>query len=172
MGIAVIVLLSVLCGLLGTFSGSNDTSKAWRRWGIPTLIVGVGVFHSWWCILSFCIVGILSMGYGVPDDFDDGSDLGRFWYKILGADTLKIDFAVRGTIALLVIISMLYVPIVGGSWLLYGVMSAVYFLIHVAFSAIISGEPVWHVDKYEFLSEDLIVYTNLGVYCLTLVSSL
>lgn len=158
-------MVVIIGAFLGTLAGSHGTPKALRRWGIPGLIAIYGVvFHSWWCLLSFAMVGPLSMGYGIPDDLDDGSSMGRFWYKIVGSNTKLLDALVRGTLALLVSISLIYAPIISGYWAVFGITTLVFLVIHLAFSAFIIGEPSWEWMEYELLAEDLIVYANMITY--------
>lgn len=165
MKLVIVVLLSIVCGCLGAYAGSQNTSKAWRRYGIPFIIVVFGCFHTWWSLLSLSLIGILSSGYGIPDGNDSGSSLGRFWYKVFDSHKM-IDVGVRGTIGLLIIISCLYAPILSQKWVFYGVSAGVYLLIHILFTAIISGEPVIKTGNKQFLVEDFIAYAALGAFCL------
>lgn len=167
--------ISVVCGLLGTYAGSAGTSKGFRRFGIPGLIVLYGViFHSPWTLLSLSMIGILSMGYGIPQKgVDSGSDLGRFWFKIVGdSDRNMLDLLVRGTLAVLVIISMLYAPIISGKWPLFIASSLILLGIHVMYSAVVEGEPVINIGNKQFLAEDFIVYVNMSSFCLINIAQL
>ena len=101
-----------LIGFLGTFAGSEGTSKNWRRIGIP-LIFTICAFielKSFWVILLMVQSACLSMGYGIMDEYDEGSSLARFWLKILKNKSL-LNYFVRGTIGLGISLSFLIIPI-------------------------------------------------------------
>lgn len=165
MELIAMLVLTLLCGILGTYSGSRNTSKAWRRYGIPLIIVGFGLTQTWWAFLSLSLCGILSKGYGVPGPGDSGSSLGQFWIRFT-KNHRALDVLIRSTLGLLIVISMVYAPILSGYWITYLLMSLFFLTIHILFSAIIEKEPVINTDKYTFLSEDFIVYFNMGLYCI------
>lgn len=171
MELSIAVSLAVIGGLMGMYSGSYGTSKAWRRYGIPLLIITYGLlFKGWWPMMSLLFIPILSQGYGVPDINDDGSRLGDFWYGIIGSNYIWVDIAVRGSIGLMLVLSCIYAPIISGAWLTYLFVSLGFLLIHILFSAIIEGEKVITNGDYTFLVEDLIVYTNITAYGIWMAS--
>lgn len=79
--------------------------KLWRRLGVPLIACTVVylVTKNWhiWVSLPFAFA-ILSMGYGIPDSTDEGSTLGKFWYRI---SPQYANILTRGTIYLLLTIT-------------------------------------------------------------------
>jgi len=112
-------------GLLGAFGGADQTSKAWRRICIPSLITLYALYmlHNWWLITIMSMCGVLSIGYGIPDSTDEGSSLGKFWYNLFNGNHLLTDIFARGTLGLLVSLSLISIPILKGNWLMYGLCS-------------------------------------------------
>lgn len=86
-------------GLLGAYGGASGTNKNWRRTGIPLFLVGSSFLLNKG--LSSLILGLFGigfgMGYGIPDENDEGSALGRFWVKLVKNKTLA-EIGVRGSI--------------------------------------------------------------------------
>jgi hypothetical protein len=79
--IPVLVATSLLWALGGRYGGSI------RRYGCSGVVVAVAFLlsHSWWVFLSLPLgVAVLSIGYGIPSTQppDEGSALGKFWFKI------------------------------------------------------------------------------------------
>ena len=82
-----------------------------RVWAVPAVVVGAAFLHSheWTVFLSYplgCLV--LSIGYGIPSTQppDEGSALGRFWFKV---NPESADFMTRLTIYLL--LALAFVPV-------------------------------------------------------------
>lgn len=103
-------LLAVpLVAFLWAFAGAEGTSKNWRRIGVPLVICGLATA---WCRSLIPLLGfapfhfVLRLGYGIPDAGDEGSMLGRFWWKRLG-DEEKAQFATRMTYGALIALALL-----------------------------------------------------------------
>lgn len=109
-----------LSAILWAMGGAEKSDKNYRRVGVPVVICGAIAIMQLnvlplASILPFHLA--LRLGYGVPDGTDMGSDLGRWWAIKLGipapfrnitvAQMDKVDIFVRGTIALLMAITML-----------------------------------------------------------------
>lgn len=131
-----LLALGTVGGLLGAFGGAENTSKGWRRLGIPLIITlsALCIMHNWWVLSIMSMAGVLSMGYGMPCFIpyweDEGSTLGQFWFKIaskIGQDEPKqylfASILTRATIATFMCISLLSIPILKGNWLIYGLCS-------------------------------------------------
>lgn len=80
---------------------------AWRVFSVPIIAYG-GHFissPSLSCVVSGTLTGlVLSIGYGIPDETDDGSALGRFWVRIVKYHDMA-NFMTRLTIYILLAIS-------------------------------------------------------------------
>lgn len=103
--------------LLWAIGGAHGTSLGWRRVGVPLAICAACSINQgrWVPMLSVIpFFAALTIGYGIPDDTDEGSTLGRFWYKICGESDFLATFMTRGTIALLIGLSM--ATLGGAAW--------------------------------------------------------
>ena len=86
--------------------------KFWRRLGVPivTSLVSAICLHSYVPLLSILpVYACFTIGYGLPSTQppDEGSALGRFWYKFFKQDYHKADVATRATIYLLMLMGNL-----------------------------------------------------------------
>jgi len=77
------------------------------------------------------MAGALSIGYGIPSFNgpngtmdDEGSAIGAFFYKLFKSELWANVFS-RGTIGLLISLSMLSVPILKGTWLSFLIGSTI-----------------------------------------------
>ena len=133
-----LLFFGTLGGLLAGLGGTDGVSKGVRRFGIPAIITLFALFtlHNTGCITIMLMSFALSLGYGTPSISDSGSRLGRFWESIFHyhvllktpecrRNKLLTDILTRGTIGLLLTLSMLIVPILSNKWLLYGVFTVI-----------------------------------------------
>lgn len=124
-------LIPIAGGLLGAIGGSGN--KPARRIGIPVTISGYAYsnLHNLWVITICSMIGALSIGYGIPSykdsteesSYDAGSVLGRFFYKLFKQNHVLADIFTRGTIGLLIALSLISLPIIKGNWIIYGIGS-------------------------------------------------
>ena len=168
---------------LGAFLGaiSGQGMKWLRRFIFPLIftLYALYVVRSWWCITIYCMAGVLSIGYGIPElngivtlsipkyFSDEGSVLGRFWYRKFNGDTMWANIFTRGTVGLLISITMLSVPILTNNWVSYFLGSVGIILIWALVSWKGFGEiPVKLFGKtYNLLKVDLVTYavTSCGL---------
>lgn len=171
--------IAFLISFFGAFAGSEGTSKNWRRIGIPLVFIICAVYK---CIfgdwgMSFWIFTIatqhltLRLGWGIPDPTDEGSTLGKFWYKIFKGKLFWINVFTRGTIALMLALSFIGCPIITGNWLEY-----VYCSLGIVLSfALIAwrnlGEYTFTIKgkKYYCCKSDVIVFGILGIAGLKII---
>jgi len=168
-------LFAAIIGLLGAAGGSKNSSKALRRYGIPGLLTILAYvrlhpecdwLEAFWALTIMGMCGILSLGYGIPGGDDEGSDLGRFWYKITRNSHLWADILTRGTVGLGLALSLIVMPILLDSWVVYGLCSLGITLTW----AFISWQPWGSFDfqfrgkEYQLCYSDLWAYTLLGVF--------
>ena len=104
------LLVSPITAFLWALSGMNGKDKIWRRLGVP-LVVSLSVSivrHSLIPIVSIPLAfGVLSIGYGIPDETDSGSFLGQFFTDVLKLDKKQANIAVRSTIYILLALSFI-----------------------------------------------------------------
>ena len=143
---------------LGAYAGKENTTKLYRRLGIPTLII-LYVFYYTNCLISV-LVGlfvsiVLSMGYG------ENSVLKKIFSR---------DFYIRSVVALL--LSLSFLPLV--------LFCAVYYKLYIVLSiylvfgwAVFGGDEVIKDEGkiHGLLIEDLILYGILGLYCTLLLTN-
>ena len=100
------VFLAPLSGMFWALTG-DGYSKRFRRLGVPLLLIGglYGNLGLWQAIygLPTAFLG-LSCGYGIPTPgVDEGSAIGRFWYKIVNKDDWIVNVLTRGTTYLILV---------------------------------------------------------------------
>lgn len=112
-----IFLTSLIAGLLGAIGGSQKYSKLWRRYGIPLISLIPFVLFSWnWIYISFLsLIGVLSIGYGIPDSGDEGSFVGKFWHRIT-RNYNATEILTRMSISCLKPLAFIAIPITAGIW--------------------------------------------------------
>lgn len=133
--LGIITIGAILCAWGGQ-------EKKWlRRFVYPAILTlyAISIVHNWWVLSIFTISIWLSIGYGIPEayksepnelfnpnkiDFkigfsDEGSFLGRFFYKLFKGNRLYTNIFTRGIIGLLISLSILSIPILTGHWWSY-----------------------------------------------------
>ena len=126
-----------LGALLGAWGGQE---KRWlRRFFYPAILViyAYYIIQDWKVLAIYSISGWLSIGYGLPSylenpnhpNYDEGSTLGRFFYKLFKGNELWANIFSRGVIGILITISLLSFPIITHKWLSYILMSIIIILI-------------------------------------------
>ena len=124
-----------LVGFLRAFGGSSGTSKNWGRIGVALLTTVytyahlyplIGLLNALWALSVMTMAGAIAMGHGIPDPgypqdttVDEGSTLGRFFYNLFNYNHLYADIFTRGTIGIMITVSLVVIPIFKGNWMLY-----------------------------------------------------
>jgi hypothetical protein len=127
------ILLPIYGGLLGAIGGAGN--KQVRRIGIPLLLSGFA-YSQTENIFVFSIMamaGVLSIGYGIPDKTDKGSFLGGFYLNLFKNNTLANVFT-RGTIGLLIALTLVSIPLIKHNWIVYYLCSLEICVINAAIS--------------------------------------
>ena len=110
MGVLGLVAL-IVCPLLYAYSGMEGHDKIWRRLGVP-IIWASAIFAHYHHLEIFLAIpmsfGALSIGYGIPDNTDEGSWLGRFYMTICNQNVVWSNILTRGTIYLLALLPMIW----------------------------------------------------------------
>ena len=116
--------LIAVVAFLGALSGQNW--KWLRRYIIPLLVTIYAYFmlQNLWVLTIYLMAFPLSIGYGNPDATDEGSAIGRFFYRLFHNSTLWANVFTRGFVGLLISLTMLSVPILKGTWISFLVGSA------------------------------------------------
>lgn len=142
--------IGLLGGLLGAYGGADGTSKAWRRIGLTLLYTLYGLLRlrSWWGLIMVSVFYPLTCGYGIPDSTDKGSTIGRFWYNLFKENHLFADIFTRGTIALMILASIIVAPILTRNWVNY-------FLYGLGVIVVFCFISWRNYGKFKFLNKDL-----------------
>jgi len=168
--------IPAIFSFLGAYAGSEHTEKGIRRFGLPGITMLLAIvrwinlfpYNLWFTTIMFQSF-VLSMGYGISDAHDNGSTLGRFFYKLFNQNHFWADVFTRGTIGIFLSLSLISIPILIGNWINYLISS----LIIIIAWATISWRNLGSVKmgKYTLCNSDLICYGLLGfaVYFLLFV---
>lgn len=100
------------CAFLWALSGSESrlNSKLFRRFGVP-LVWAVSIFNYWAFAVIPISFGFLTLGYGIPDESDEGSLLGRLAINISRGNTFIANLITRSVIYIGAIVPFLVVRI-------------------------------------------------------------
>lgn len=157
-----IIKIMILTALLGAYGGQGQ--KEYRRIWIPTVLTILAVLQlrHWLPILIMSMVGVLSMGYGIPCPSDpDPSALGSFWYKIFKGNHFWANVFTRGTIGFMIALSLIWIPIIKLNWFLYLIGSTIIMLTYGLIGWRDLG--VIKINGGHLLIVDLIVYGMVGL---------
>ena len=171
------ILIGIVCGLLGSYSGAEGISKSIRRYVIPILLTGfvVGYLRNLFGLFLILLILPFIQGYGIPSWNDGGSSLGRFWYNLLKkyADFLSeletqkfASIFTRATVGFLVCLMTISIPIITGHWLTYIISSICIVLVYALLSWRTLGGFKF-LKKYLTFSE-FYTYLTIGIgVCIT-----
>lgn len=166
-----------IIGFLGSYAGSYGTSLLWRRAGIASIVTlsvyitsGMNSEIGWiWALVHLSCMslwGAMSCGYGVPDSTDEGSTIGRFWYKLFKGNHKLTDYFTRSTIALMKIFALISIPIMKENWICYGIGGAGIILTNalISWRGLGSFKQKIFGKEVEFQWSDIINYTLEGCF--------
>jgi hypothetical protein len=161
--------LAVIGGILGALGGSENSSKMYRRIGIPVLLMLSAYFklHNLWVVMLMSMAGALSMGYGIPCATDSGSQIGRFWYNLFKQNHLLADIFTRGTVGLMTITASVILPIIKQNWIIY-ILASLAILGSYCFLSWRNLGTVPYKNK-KLLVVDLLHYTVITAAVLTMI---
>jgi len=159
-------------GLLGAWGGAKGTNKLWRRLGLPILITTIVllVLKSWLVLSIFSLMIVLSLGYGIPDNFpggDKGSPLGRIYYFLFGRNYFLADIFTRGTIGLLSCLTFLSIPLLKSNWIMYIVGALITIVIYATFSWRTLGSVV--IFGKNLIWSEILTYFALTTFAMFLI---
>ena len=148
--------------------GSENSHKSMRRVLLPILITGFAYLETE-SILTLTILSmilVLSIGYGIPDENDKGSKLGKLAFDFCKDRTLA-NILVRATITNLAILSLISIPIIKGNWQQYYYIGQLYVLL----MSLISWRDLgtYKLFSMKLLWVDTIVYFLLATSAICLI---
>jgi hypothetical protein len=125
-------VIMVIGAVLGALGGAEKSNKSFRRVLIPLILTGFAYLNTEsilvLTIMSMC--GALSIGYGIPSyevvggieppvRTDEGSIIGSFFYKLFKGNLILSDIFTRGTIGILIGLSLISIPLIIHNYLIY-----------------------------------------------------
>jgi len=187
--------IAMIIGFLGAYAGSDGTSKAWRRFGIATVVVGlsyftlqaiVGLLQALWVFTAFVLFLPYSFGHGVPDDdypdnpnSDEGSRFGKF-FALLGRKITKSiqkghifgDVCTRGFLGLLRGLSLISIPLLRGNWIMYilGIIGLTLINATVGWRNLGGFKKKIFNKEVEFTWADVVTFTVEGLFYYMIIS--
>lgn len=164
------ILATVLGGLLGAMGGAEHSSKLFRRLILPGMITGIAFWQTE-SILTISIMlmsVILGMGYGVPSPDDSKpSIIGKFFYELFNQNLFWTNVFTRGTIGVMVCLSLISIPIIRHNWKLYTIVCGAIIFAYTMISWRDLG--VYQFFKWQLLWSETILYTIIALGTLILV---
>ena len=164
------ILATVLGGLLGAMGGAEHSSKLFRRLILPGMITGIAFWQTE-SILTISIMlmsVILGMGYGVPSPDDSKpSIIGKFFYELFNQNLFWTNVFTRGSIGLLICLSLLSIPFIKHNWKIYMISCVLILFAYTCISWRSLG--TYQFFKWNLLWSETILYGTIAFASLILV---
>ena len=166
------IVTAITCSFLWAFGGAENTDKNWRRIGVP-VAVGVGSFIiawiSWsallWIVLAcLALYAATTIGYGIPDENDEGSPLGKFWYLFFNQDAKQANILTRATVGLAYGGSLALLSFIKGH-LFWGFVVAIICMLNTIYWACFDKEGPFPLDLgfVKLNSEEVFIGIGIGI---------
>ena len=161
-------IIILLCGLLGAWGGAENTSKAWRRIGIPIVLCLCAYFKvGLYCLSALLLFAPLCIGYGRFDPQDESpSTLGLWAFRTFPKSAMKQDVLIRLSVSFLCVVSLVPYMIKTAEWWHSVVFGLFYMAISVVFGAIVKKEGMIKVFGKDLLVEEFLIFSALGTMIL------
>jgi len=151
----------ILSGILGALGGAENSSKLYRRLGIPMVLIlnGYLILHTHWTYSLLLLILPLSIGYGTYDSSDPkNSLLIEFFYKKTQS-IFKASYFTKGIIALVTILCLLPIVIIKHNYIPFIIGSIGIILTYLEIS--IKDNGTFYLFKKQLLKTDFYVYSLL-----------
>lgn len=160
------LILLIGCAVLWALGGSVD--KLIRRIGVGALIAllavvsyilhGLSWYGIWMPISVFPLMWLMtSIGYGIPDNNDDGSPIGKFWWEFTGHVKFRTLLYTRLTVAILYAVAILPLACIGdGMFLLAAPLLVVNTILWSVFIEAPAISQIWN-------TEELLIGAGIGL---------
>jgi len=158
----IIAIFSLIAGILGGLSGADNSSKFFRRIALPLSLYIIGlIYQNYYSVFILAWCGILYIGYGVPDETDKGSVLGRFFYKICKRNQWWTNFMVKLCLGILFSLVLIPIAIFNKSINLLWITAPLAVLSQVLFGSLIKGLGEITLFKRKILIIEIARYATL-----------
>ena len=171
MKIIVAIFLGIVCGLLGSYSGADKTSKVYKRFGIPIILTCISfmMLENWLALLMLNLIWVYSLGYGIPDSTDDGSSIGKFWYYCTNKKLYYTKILTRLTIGLAKIFSLIWIPIINHNYATFILLFYLIVFSNVYFGAFANNNNTFKFLGKNCLVEEFLIYFTDGCLIILLI---
>lgn len=168
-----LLALSLFGGVLGVLTGVGY-GAFWRKIGIPALLAVLAycIYLNLSLLTIFAMAIPLSFGYGIPTPLgliDEGSPIGRFWYRFFKRDEKKAGIATMSTIAWLCSLTLLSVPLMRNNWLCYVTCSAIVILDFGLLNYIGARLKSITIKGREYSVEEFLRFVSLTLFSLIII---
>jgi len=170
--------VAFLISFLGAFAGSEGTSKNWRRMGIPVVFLICAIckfFFSFWVFTIAVQHLFFRLGWGtpsfVPGYEDEGSTLGKLFYKVFKGNEFFTNVFTRGTVGTMLALTFIGIPFITGNWFEYAYCSLGIILSFALIAWRNLGEYTFTIKgkKYYCCRSDVLVFGILGIAGLKII---
>jgi hypothetical protein len=171
--------IAFLISFFGAIGGSENSSKAYRRIGIPVTFFLCGLWATKFNLWVFTILiqhFILRLGHGIPSFennscTDEGSLIGRFFYKLFNSNETMANIFTRGFIAALMCVTFIIIPILKSNWFEYFYCSAGIILIFAILAWRNLGTYTFKIKNvpYYCCTSDVLCFGFLGIAGLKII---
>ena len=167
----IVLISSISCGLLGSYAGADKTWKGWRRYIMPLLLTLLAfiMLQNWWCLLLLFAIIPLSRGYGIPSPNDNGSTLGRFFWKLFNKNEFLANIATRGVLSGLEWAVFIVVAIFKGTFMLYTILGIGFLINALIWAVFIKNEGMFTFLKKQLLWEEFYIWSGYGLCASVLI---
>lgn len=158
------LIISALAGLLGALGGAAKSSKTYRRFLIPVILLILGLcLKNYSSALILLWIGVLSLGYGIPDETDKGSALGRFWHKICIKNHFWTNFCVKLTLGILFSLILFIIALIRKPLCVFFISAPIAIASQVVFGALIKGLGEFNFFGKKIIGIELARYATLAL---------
>jgi len=163
------LLLPFCGGIMGALGGADNSSKSIRRIFLSFALFGYAFtqLENIYVITIMFLSFVFAIGYGIPDSTDEGSSLGRFWYKVWNKNHRLADIFTRGTVGVLASLALISLPVLRNNWFMYVLCSLAIILTYALLS--------WrNLGQYRLFNRNLnwsetITYFGLTLFTVILI---
>jgi len=169
------IATALVCSFLWSFGGAENTDKNWRRIGVPIVVGMASSIIAWvsWVALLWIILACLALyaattiGYGIPDENDEGSPLGKFWYLSANQNAEQANILTRATVGLAYGGSLALLSFIKGH-LFWGFVVAILCMLNTMYWACFNNNDSFQIDLgfVKLNSEEVFIGAGVGVCAL------
>jgi hypothetical protein len=167
------ILIAIALGAIGAISGAlsgQGYPKIIRKLGVAgslTLLAFFALHYNLWVAIVALIGGVLSLGYGIPDENDlKPSLLGKLAYQVINhPDKIirqnRATILVRSILGLLEAVVLIVIPIIKFNWTTYIIIAPLLIVANAVFSLLYANKEEIKIFGQELLPSELAIYGSI-----------